>query len=80
MRDITYGIVEEVLSLNGNERISYGVVAYSNAEHDGTAAVVASVSDVTPDKQRLAELVLKCNLLNLSTIHLYDVVDDFLAT
>ena len=53
----------------------YGIAAYADTEKDG----VASVHDVTTDKQALDELVSLCNRLELSTVHLLDVVEDFLA-
>ena len=56
-----------------------GIAAYADAEEDGTATIVASVHDVTTDKQALDELVSLCNRLELSTVHLMDVVEDFLA-
>lgn len=79
MMNVTYGITEEVYSLGTDSRISYGIAAYADAAEDGTATVVASVHDVTSDKEALAELVALCNRLELSTIHLKDAVEDFLA-
>ena len=77
--NITYGITEEIYSLGSDRRVSYGIAAYANAEEDGTATVVASVHDITTDKQSLSELVLSCNRLGLSTIHLEDAVENFLT-
>lgn len=77
---ITYGITEEIYSLGTDRRVSYGIAAYANAEEDGTATVVASVHDVTTDKQSLSELVLLCNRSELSVIHLEDAVEDFLTS
>lgn len=79
MSRITYGLVEERYLLDGRGRTSYGIVAYADAESDGTATVIASVHDVTSDKTRLAELVQRCNRLKLSPIHLEDVIEDFLT-
>ena len=76
---ITYGITEEHYSLGEDSRTSYGIAAYADADTDGTAMIVASVHDITSDKQKLTELVLKCNRMELSVIHLYDVVEDFLS-
>ncbi len=78
MTQITYGIVEEIRYLNGISRISYGIAAYANAREDGTVTVLASVNDITFDKQRLETLVSYCNQLGLSVLHLNDVVEDFL--
>ncbi|MBO5111332.1 MAG: hypothetical protein J6D21_11535 [Clostridia bacterium] len=79
MMNITYGMTEEVYALGTERRVSYGIAAYADAEEDGTATIVASVHDVTADKQALVELVELCNRLELSLIHLNDVVEDFLV-
>lgn len=78
--NITYGITEEIYSLGTDRRVSYGIAAYANAEEDGTANIVAAVHDITSDKKSLSELILSCNRLGLSTIHLDDAVEDFLAS
>jgi hypothetical protein len=76
--DITYGITEEIYTLSSDSRTSYGIAAYSNADTDKTATIVAAVHDITNDKQKLLELVQLCNKLQLSVTHLGDVVEDFL--
>ena len=79
MMNVTYAVVEERYSLGDCSRTSYGIAAYANFSKDGTATVVATVCDVTDDKQAIAELVALCNRLELSIVHLMDVVEDFLA-
>lgn len=79
MKNITYAVSEEKYTFGEEERISYGIVAYSNADQDGSKTIVASVRDITIDKDSLTELVNDCNRLGLSTVHLNDVVDDFLV-
>lgn len=78
MMNVTYGMTEEVYSLGAERRVSYGIAAYADAE-DGTATIVASIHDVTADKQALSELVETCNRLELSLLHLDDVIEDFLT-
>ena len=78
MKNITYAVSEERYTIGDKMRISYGIVAYSNAKQDGSRTIVASVRDVTSDKTSLTRLVNDCNRLELSTIHLNDVVEDFL--
>ena len=80
MINVTYGVTEEIYSLGISSRTSYGIAAYADSEENGTATIVASVHDVTADKQSLDELASLCNRLELSTIHLLDVVEDFLAS
>ncbi len=77
--NIKYGITEEVYSLGNDRRVSYGIAAYAEADNDGTATIVASVHDVTANKKALMKFVLLCNTLELSVIHLNDVVENFLA-
>lgn len=79
MIKVTYGIVEERYTLGNESRVSYGISAYSNANENGTATIVSSVHDITPNKESLARLVDDCNRLKLSTVHLHDVVEDFLS-
>ena len=78
MNNITYAVSEERYTFGNKTRTSYGIVAYSNANQDGSKTIVASVHDVTSDKAGLTKLVNDCNRLELSTIHLNDVVEDFL--
>jgi hypothetical protein len=79
MMNVTYAVTEERYALGNESRTSYGIVAYANAEQDGTATIVASVHDITSDKQHLTKLVDDCNRFELSTVHLHDVVEDFLS-
>ena len=79
MSGITYGITEEKYSIGDSSRVSYGIAAYADADIDGTATVVASVHDVTQDRQKLSELIDTCNRMKLSVCHLTDVVEDFLT-
>jgi len=79
MTNVTYTLVEETYNFGGESRVSYGIAACSNADIDGTATIILSVHDVTSDKERLSQLVRDCNDLQLSSIHLYDVIEDFLA-
>jgi len=79
MKNITYAVSEEKYTFGNETRISYGIVAYSNADQDGSKTIVASIRDVTSNKERLVELVNDCNRLELSTVHLNDVIEDFLV-
>lgn len=78
MMNVTYAVDEEKYALGNDSRTSYGIVAYANAEQDGTATIVTSVRDITSDNHRLIKLVDDCNRLELSPLHLPDVVEDFL--
>ena len=75
----TYGIISETFSLNGHARIAYGIAMYAHIEHTGTSSIVATVCDLSADKESVLELINACNEGNLLPIHLYDVVEDYLA-
>ena len=44
---------------------------------DGADTILASVSDITEDRPTIAALVSRCNRLELSPMHLLDVIEDF---
>ena len=77
MTDIIYGITEEIYSLGDNQRVSYGIAAYSNSAIDSTATIIVSVRDVSADKNSVEHLVNLCNKLSVSILHLEDVIEDF---
>ena len=79
MNSVTYSIVEEIYILAKERRVSYGVVAYANAEEDGTATILASARDVSSDKRELECFVEKCNKMDLSLSYFKDMIEDFLA-
>ena len=79
MKNITYAISKEIYAFGNEARTSYGIVAYSDADMDGSKTIVASVRDITSDRVALTKLVDDCNRLELSCVHLNDVVEDFLA-
>lgn len=74
---ITYGIVEEIYVLGESKRIAYGIAAYADAETDGTATIVASVNDISSDKDSVEEFVKNCNRTKLSPRALKDAAEDF---
>lgn len=76
---ITYGLTKETYTLGAIERTAYGIAAYSDSKDDGTATVIARICDLSWDRERVKQLVKRCNRLRLSPIHLHDVVEDFLA-
>ena len=76
---VTYGIIKEELSLNGDSRIAYGIVAYEDSDEVGTATITKTIPDITSDKEELEQFVQKCNRLKLSIINLDEAVDDFLG-
>ena len=72
--NITYTLCEKTYKSKRSERIAYGIAAYAE---DGQTCIT-KLHDVTSDKDALAELVELCNRLQLSPIHLHDVIEDFL--
>ena len=79
MSNITYEVSKEIYSYKGITREAYGLVAYADAELDGTATIVASANDLSCDEIKLQELANKCNEINLELVYFSDIVEDFLA-
>lgn len=80
MNNVTYGAVTESYTLGNTSRVSYGIAVYAHADCYGTAAVIASVHDVSAEKEKVDNLVSLCNLHHLDPEQLCDVIDDFLAS
>lgn len=74
---VVYGLIEETYGCVNETRISYGIAAFASETNHITLTVVASVHDITDAKQNLQTLIHLCNQLELSPIHLNDVVQDF---
>lgn len=79
MTTIVYGVSEEKYSQGGTTRISYGIVAYADSTTGGFATIVASIRDISNNKTRIEQLADLFNRMELSPIHLNDVIADFLA-
>lgn len=71
---VTYEMIEESIEYGDSRRISYGIAVYA-----GTDNMVASIHDITSDREKLAAFIGQCNQLELSLVHLADVIEDFLA-
>ena len=78
MSDVIYAIREEIYELQGVCRKSYGIAVYDNTDRDKTVTVLGSIEDITSDRESLLSLVEKCNILELSPIHLKEIVEDFM--
>ena len=65
--------------LGDTTRISYGIVAYADSTTDGLATIVASIRDISNNKTIIEQLADLFNRMELSPIHLNDVIADFLA-
>jgi len=52
-------------------------VAYGLDVLDETHTCISTIRDITTDKAALAHLVELCNSLQLSPVHIHDVVEDF---
>ena len=79
MASITYGVAEEKYECGKENRVSYGIVAYADSDRDGTASIVASARDISADKQVVELLAEKCNRMEVSLVHFFDVIEDFMG-
>lgn len=59
-------------SVDGQEHIGYGI----GCHQENTNIII---EDITLERNAMTELIDRCNALHLSTIHLYDVIEDFLV-
>ncbi len=69
---ITYQVTED-----DDNKASYGIAA-CDSEKFKEGHAITSVRDVTCDRPALERLAETCNRLQLSPIHLHEVVEDFL--
>ena len=46
---------------------------------DPSGQVIAEAMDISNDKAKISHLVRLCNHLELSSLHFFDVVDDFIG-
>ena len=76
---MTYDVLREGISTDDTRRIFYGIVVYYESKGNGTATVLASVRDITEDREAISGLVSLCNRRKHSPVHLFDVVEDFLS-
>ncbi len=72
-----YSVFKEVTS-GKHFPISYGIVFTPNTSASEFYSSIR-ISDITVDYAKISALVALCNQLELSPIHLRDVVEDFLA-
>lgn len=77
---ITYGITEGKHTIEGTIYTSYGIIVYDNAACDNSNTGIASIQDITSDKNKLLNLLTKLNTMHLSIIHLNDIIEDYLET
>lgn len=75
---ITYAVTNEICSSCGINRISYGIDAHVKTDPKCKSTVIASIKNITFDKSKLDALVKQCNALQLSLVHLYDVIEDLI--
>ena len=78
--DVTYGIIRETHEADENKRESYGIAAYSDVEHNGTACILYAAQDLTSESETLEALVARLNREGASKEQFDEIVEDFLAT
>ena len=74
---VEYCVVKEKYVIGEKEQLSFGIAA---VEAYGDAySVIASVHNCCKEIHIMSNLVEKCNRLDLSPMHLEDVVNDLLS-
>ena len=73
--DFTYETVILGKEIEGERKSVYGVKV-----KDKTGRLLGLVEDVSTDKMRVNALVMLCNELQLSSMHFYDAINDFIIS
>lgn len=76
MINVTYELLEEEYIVNNAYVVSYGIVAYSDSANN---SILAYISNISNNKEKILAFVQRCNILKLSSIHLYDAIEDLLG-
>ena len=72
--DCKYILIRDTYSGDTERHIGYGIAVVDNE-----SAIVSAATDLSCNENEVAELVNKCNELELSLVHFQDVVEDFLT-
>jgi len=72
-----YILIESSFRANGVSHTAYGIARADFS--DGIPVILEAIPDLSADKDRVQQLVKLCTELQLSPMHLGDVVDDFLG-
>lgn len=75
---IVYRMIERTNTEKETLPTYYGIGAYLYDNEKRTYITLKEIHDITEDKNRLLNLVQKCNKYELSLVHIHDIVEDFL--
>ncbi len=78
MNRISYAIIQEEYGIPTHSHISYGLAAYVETDGAEMPTILATVSNITSRRADLEALADLCNRLELSIVHMRDVVEDFM--
>lgn len=79
MINVKYKITEGTYESDDSVSKSYGIAVCANIGMNETTSVLALIQDITTDRDALDELVNLCNSMELSPLHIRDVIEDFLV-
>ena len=71
--DCKYILVRDTYSDDNGSHVGFGIIAV-----DRELNTISAALDLSCDESKVADLVCKCNELELSLVHFQDVVEDFL--
>lgn len=77
MEPLQYILIENNYTVNGVKYTSYGIAIADVS--DEYPIIIESIPDISHDKERICRLAELCNQMQLSPLHLANVVEDFLA-
>ena len=73
MNNIRYELTASEIQLCESTGISFGIRCLDDDDVE-----MCVINDILPDRQKVEELVKVCNEMEVSPIHLPDIVEDFL--
>lgn len=75
---IVYKMIERSNTEKETAPTYYGIGAYLYDNEKRTYITLKEIHDITEDKNKLFELIQRCNTYELSLVHIHDIVEDFL--
>lgn len=73
-----YVLLTQHYTYNQITHINYGIGLIDKNDPEGV--LIDAVTDLSTNKNEVLHLIKLCNRLSLDPIHLWDIVNDFLAT
>ncbi|MBQ7346483.1 MAG: hypothetical protein IJW55_00845 [Clostridia bacterium] len=74
----SYATVRSEYAQNGSTYVTYGIAL--TEEENGFITILETIPNLCANQVKVQQLADLCNTLELSPIHLHEVIQDFLVT